>query len=470
MNIVAKPLKDDKTEIIFMYEKDIPKEYSYLSPVFKANAKEIYTLVHSDKEGTYTFLIGLGDKKKLTLETIRNLGGKIARKVRDMKLKAIEITKFVSNYKDDEVVTALVQGIHLGLYTFNKYKSDNKKDTSIDFHITGFDGDVKDIIKQTLALTESIRLARDLINEPSSVLYPEMLAKIAKEEGEKAGLEVEILEEEQIEDLGMNAMLAVGNGSVNKPRFIIMRHLKGKDKKRFGLVGKGITCDTGGYSLKQSDSMHYQKADMSGAANIIAIMCALSKNNVQENVVAVIPSCENVISAYSYKIGDILKTMNGKTIEVLNTDAEGRLALADAITYIISKEKADSILDMATLTGAVGAMFGNIYSGLLSNNDKFCKRFMEMADKEEEKFFRLPTDQAYRDMINSDVADIKNTGGCGTITAGLFLREFVEDKPWIHLDIAATACKAPSTDYEFVGGTGVAVRTIYNLIKCRNEG
>lgn len=299
------------------------------------------------------------------------------------------------------------------------------------------------------------------------MIYPETLASNIKEKGEKAGLTVEIYEEDKLKTLGMNAMLAVGSSSRKRPRLIVVKHLKGKkDDEIIGLIGKGITCDTGGYSLKQSDSMHYQKMDMCGASNVFGAMLSLSKNKIEKNVVAVIPSCENIITDSSYKIGDIVKTMNGKTVEVLNTDAEGRLALADAITYAIKKENVDKIIDIATLTGSVGAMFGNIYTGVLTNNEEFYNEFLQTTEKTGEKMWRLPTDDAFKSMINSDVADIKNTGGCGTITAGLFLREFVEKKPWIHLDIAATSCKnPPSTDYDFKGATGVFVRTFYNFIK-----
>lgn len=367
------------------------------------------------------------------------------------------------------MVEAVTDAICLGLYAFDKYKTDKQEASELKFSIQ----EVVEVetanrcVKEREHIAAGINMARDIINEPSNVLYPETLANIITECGKESGFEVEVLEGEALEKLGMDAMLTVGNGSVNKPRLIVMRHMNAGDEEIFGLVGKGLTCDTGGYSLKHTDSMYYQKTDMSGAASVLGTMIALAKNNVKKNVIGVIPACENVVSGCSYKVGDVLTTMAGKTVQVLNTDAEGRLALADAITYIIREEKVGKLLDLATLTGVAGVTFGNVYTATISNNDAFYNEFLKAAEVAEEKFWRLPTDARYREWINSDVADIKNTGaaGGGTITAAMFLQEFVEEHPWIHLDIAATACVDPAVrDYEFRGGTGVAIRTLYELI------
>lgn len=456
--------------VVMCYKEQVPQEWTYLGKVFVGETGQIFTQITQDNPDLCHLLVGLGDETDLTIETVRNTIAKVAKKARELEYKEVALDLGqIKKFTEVELTLAVVQGALLGLYTFEKYKSDSKEKLEPVFYLQNVQDEklVQEAILESVHQVEGICIARDLINEPSSVLYPEMLAEKARQVGRESGFEVEVLDEKVLETLGMGGLLTVGKGSVKPPRLIVMRHMNGtNDEEILGLVGKGLTCDTGGYSLKSSDSMYYQKTDMSGAANVIGLMSILAKNKVKKNVIAVVPTCENVISAGSYKIGDVLTTMAGKTVEVLNTDAEGRLALADALYYIATEEKVDRIIDLATLTGAVGATFGNIYTGTLSNDDEFYKAFQSAADKEEEKFWRLPTDKAYREMINSDVADIKNVGGAGTITAAVFLQEFLQEKPWIHLDIAATACtNPPRSEYEYKGGTGVAIRTIYKLIK-----
>lgn len=470
MNITINEAVSSQVNIEMFYEDQMPENLMYLKGMFEGKAKELYTLVTNEEVVKYTLLIGLGKEAELTQEIVRNAAAKGARRVRELKLDAANIKLVKSNVLTEvQMVEAVTDAICLGLYAFDKYKTDKQEASELKFSIQ----EVVEVetanrcVKEREHIAAGINMARDIINEPSNVLYPETLANIITECGKESGFEVEVLEGEALEKLGMDAMLTVGNGSVNKPRLIVMRHMNAGDEEIFGLVGKGLTCDTGGYSLKHTDSMYYQKTDMSGAASVLGTMIALAKNNVKKNVIGVIPACENVVSGCSYKVGDVLTTMAGKTVQVLNTDAEGRLALADAITYIIREEKVGKLLDLATLTGVAGVTFGNVYTAAISNNDAFYNEFLKAAEVAEEKFWRLPTDARYREWINSDVADIKNTGaaGGGTITAAMFLQEFVEEHPWIHLDIAATACVDPAVrDYEFRGGTGVAIRTLYELI------
>lgn len=470
MNITINEAVSSQVNIEMFYEDQMPENLMYLKGMFEGKAKELYTLVTNEEVVKYTLLIGLGKEAELTQEIVRNAVAKGARRVRELKLDAANIKLVKSNVLTEvQMVEAVTDAICLGLYAFDKYKTDKQEASELKFSIQ----EVVEVetanrcVKEREHIAAGINMARDIINEPSNVLYPETLANIITQCGKESGFEVEVLEGETLEKLGMDAMLTVGNGSVNKPRLIVMRHMNAGDEEIFGLVGKGLTCDTGGYSLKHTDSMYYQKTDMSGAASVLGTMIALAKNNVKKNVIGVIPACENVVSGCSYKVGDVLTTMAGKTVQVLNTDAEGRLALADAITYIIREEKVGKLLDLATLTGVAGVTFGNVYTAAISNNDAFYNEFLKAAEVAEEKFWRLPTDARYREWINSDVADIKNTGaaGGGTITAAMFLQEFVEEHPWIHLDIAATACVDPAVrDYEFRGGTGVAIRTLYELI------
>ena len=470
MNITINEAVSSQVNIEMFYEDQMPENLMYLKGMFEGKAKELYTLVTNEEVVKYTLLIGLGKEAELTQEIVRNAAAKGARRVRELKLDAANIKLVKSSVLTEvQMVEAVTDAICLGLYAFDKYKTDKQEASELKFSIQ----EVVEVetanrcVKERGHIAAGINMARDIINEPSNVLYPETLANIITECGKESGFEVEVLEGEALEKLGMDAMLTVGNGSVNKPRLIVMRHMNAGGEEIFGLVGKGLTCDTGGYSLKHTDSMYYQKTDMSGAASVLGTMIALAKNNVKKNVIGVIPACENVVSGCSYKVGDVLTTMAGKTVQVLNTDAEGRLALADAITYIIREEKVGKLLDLATLTGVAGVTFGNVYTAAISNNDAFYNEFLKAAEVAEEKFWRLPTDARYREWINSDVADIKNTGaaGGGTITAAMFLQEFVEEHPWIHLDIAATACVDPAVrDYEFRGGTGVAIRTLYELI------
>ena len=470
MNITINEAVSSQVNIEMFYEDQMPENLMYLKGMFEGKAKELYTLVTNEEVVKYTLLIGLGKEAELTQEIVRNAVAKGARRVRELKLDAANIKLVKSNVLTEvQMVEAVTDAICLGLYAFDKYKTDKQEASELKFSIQ----EVVEVetanrcVKEREHIAAGINMARDIINEPSNVLYPETLENIITQCGKESGFEVEVLEGEALEKLGMDAMLTVGNGSVNKPRLIVMRHMNAGDEEIFGLVGKGLTCDTGGYSLKHTDSMYYQKTDMSGAASVLGTMIALAKNNVKKNVIGVIPACENVVSGCSYKVGDVLTTMAGKTVQVLNTDAEGRLALADAITYIIREEKVGKLLDLATLTGVAGVTFGNVYTAAISNNDAFYNEFLKAAEVAEEKFWRLPTDARYREWINSDVADIKNTGaaGGGTITAAMFLQEFVEEHPWIHLDIAATACVDPAVrDYEFRGGTGVAIRTLYELI------
>ena len=470
MNITINEAVSSQVNIEMFYEDQMPENLMYLKGMFEGKAKELYTLVTNEEVVKYTLLIGLGKEAELTQEIVRNAVAKGARRVRELKLDAANIKLVKSNVLTEvQMVEAVTEAICLGLYAFDKYKTDKQEASELKFSIQ----EVVEVetanrcVKEREHIAAGINMARDIINEPSNVLYPETLANIITQCGKESGFEVEVLEGEALEKLGMDAMLTVGNGSVNKPRLIVMRHMNAGDEEIFGLVGKGLTCDTGGYSLKHTDSMYYQKTDMSGAASVLGTMIALAKNNIKKNVIGVIPACENVVSGCSYKVGDVLTTMAGKTVQVLNTDAEGRLALADAITYIIREEKVGKLLDLATLTGVAGVTFGNVYTAAISNNDAFYNEFLKAAEVAEEKFWRLPTDARYREWINSDVADIKNTGaaGGGTITAAMFLQEFVEEHPWIHLDIAATACVDPAVrDYEFRGGTGVAIRTLYELI------
>lgn len=443
--------------------------------LFKGKLGECFYFTNSEMK--YMILVGLGKFDELDAEGLKTAIAKGAKKARELKLNEYGI-KFMdaAHMCAGGRLKATVQSLRLALYTFDKYKTDqDKKLYTPNVYILDAPADKLDKMNMRLEeinnLVDGVIEARNLVNEPANVIYPETLANRVLELGQEAGFEVEVFDENQIQEMGMKAFYEVGKGSARVPRLIIMRYMNNPESEEiFGLVGKGLTFDTGGYSLKPTASMDTMKSDMGGAASVIGTMYALAKNNVKANVVAVIAACENAISGDSYKPGDIIGSMAGKTIEILNTDAEGRLTLADAVTYIIEKEKVSKVVDVATLTGAALVALGTTTTAVVSNNDEFYNELIAEADKTGEKFWRLPAFDEYKKLIKSDIADLKNIGGrnAGTITAGLFIGEFVQDKPWLHLDIAGTAWSDSSlNEYAGKGGTGVPVYTLYSLIEKR---
>lgn len=454
----------DKPEVIVStyYEKD-----KVIQDLFEGKEGELFFIPSLDENKPHILYFGLGDKEKLTNNLLRNNCSKLLKKINELKFKNILIEKInFANLEEEVFLKAMVEGLLLTDYDFKKYKSDKDEEKEKNVYIDGFSiSNKNDILNEVSNIAKAINNARDMIVEPTNNLYPEELAKRAVEIANESGFKIEVLEEDKIKELGMEAFLTVSKGTNNRPRLIVMEYNNGGDKDFIGLVGKGLTCDTGGYSIKSHEGLKYMKSDMSGAAYVIAIMSSLAKNKCKVNVKAVVATCENVVDGNSYKPGDVVKSMKGKTIEVLNTDAEGRLTLADALHYIIDKQKVSKVIDMATLTGLAGSTFGSLFTPIFSNNDEFYEKFMETAKETGEDFWRMPLDERYRSYIDSDVADIKNTGSAGTITASMFLKEFVDDIPWIHLDIAATAIQWPVVyEYSSKGASGVTVRTIYELI------
>lgn len=444
---------------------------------FKGENGEIFTAIQNGESGIQDIIfIGLGKEDEITGERIRIALAKAIKKCRELK-----DNKLYVNFINSEqicfgaIVKSMVEGLSFGEYKFDKYKSDKREETCLEVCIDNIERrmeDVEQYINEANIIAETTLLARDLVNEPANVLYPESLSVYVEDYGKKYGFEVEVFDEFQIDELNMQAFLAVSEGSDTAPRFIVMRYFGDKNNKSeiLGLVGKGLTYDTGGYSLKPNDSMITMKSDMGGAAAVIGAISAIAKRKLEINVVAVVAACENVVSATAYKPGDIIGSMAGKTIEVLNTDAEGRLTLVDAVHYIITKENVSKVIDVATLTGAALVALGTTTTAVVTNNEEFYKGLEKASRKSGEKIWKLPAFDDYKKLIKSDIADLKNVGGrhAGTITAGLFIGEFVQDKPWMHLDIAGTAWRDKEEDYYSKGGTGVGVRTLYYLAK--NKG
>ncbi|MGL6166695.1 MAG: leucyl aminopeptidase [Fusobacteriaceae bacterium] len=349
-------------------------------------------------------------------------------------------------------------------YRFEKYK-EKKDDKYLELD---FFSEKELDLNEIYWLSEATNLAKDLVNEQAEIMTPEKLSQIAMEKGVEAGLEVEILDEIKAKELGMEAFLAVGRASVNRPHLIIMRHMGDSTSDYVhGLVGKGLTYDTGGLSLKPTDSMINMKDDMGGSAAVIGAMIAIGQNKLKKNVVAVVAACENSIGSKAYRPGDIVGTMAGKYIEVINTDAEGRLTLVDAMTYIIRKEKVSEVVDVATLTGAIVVALGTAATGVFTNRDEMYTKISKASENWEEKYWHMPIFSEHRKAIKSDIACVKNSAGRwgGSSTAAAFLEEFCENTPWMHLDIAGTALLESNGDYDKKGATGVGVKTLYNYIK-----
>ena len=454
--------------------EESPELYNYLieKELFKGKCGDIYSDVSF--KGSNTIILGLGEEDKLNFESLRKAFFNLGKELMRLKLESARVS--VPKFKDlcyRKTNIAIVEGLLQSEYGFEKYLTEKKVKPSVkDFYLDIVEGQnvlVEGAIKEAELLIEGIFLARDLVNERAIVMTPKKLASVAKEELEAVSVKVEVLGRKEIEKLDMKAFLAVAEGSEEEPQFIVMTWNGGaKDDETIALVGKGLTYDSGGYSLKPSTSMDTMYCDMGGAGSVIGAMKTIAKSDLKKNVVAIVAACENLISGRAYKPGDIIGSMSGKTIEVLNTDAEGRLTLADALWYAATVIKADKIIDVATLTGACVVALGAITTGAISNNDDLMADLKKASELAGEHVWQLPSNDEYREAFKGSFADLANIapGGAGTITAGLFLEEFVNDIPWVHLDIAGTAYLSKGRGYLPKGATGIPVNTLFNLVKC----
>jgi leucyl aminopeptidase len=420
-------------------------------------------------------LIGAGKREDINFETIRKVAGTATRFLRNKGARSIATLRR-SQLDLERSVQAFVEGALMGLFEPDMYKTENKEERRIDEIIIvtsaeGAEGALAKGVERGHIIAEAVNLARELSNEPSSTLTPTELAERSREVASKYGLDIDVLDEARMKELGMGALLGVARGSDEPAKMIVLRYEPdgtepmGNDADIIAIVGKGITFDTGGISIKPAENMEKMKYDMSGAAATLAAMQAIAQLKPKVNVIGIMPTAENMPSGRAYKPGDVLRAMGGKTIEVINTDAEGRLILADAITYA-RKLGATKIIDLATLTGAVSIALGPFNVAILGNDQAFVDEVRQAAKEVGERFWQLPMDDDYKEFIKSDIADIKNSGGryAGTITAAWFLREFVEDTTWAHLDIAGTAWENERKPYMSKGPTGVAIRTLINYV------
>ena len=419
-----------------------------------------------------TIVVGVG-KRPVNLDRIRQAAATAVSEAKKHHV-AVLATPVTGGKRlsPESVARAVTEGAMLADYQFSKYKQSTTQ-TSLDFYLTQA-GKNQAAAKRGVAggtiEAEAVMFARDLVNEPPSHMHPRQLAAEAKRIASKNGLRTTVLGPKEMAKAGLTATLAVSKGSDEPPQFIKLSYLPSKPKKHVVLVGKGVTFDSGGINLKPSKGgmLEAMKMDMAGSAAVIATMSALKRLGVKHKVTAYVAATENLLGGSAYKPGDVVKTYNGKTAEVGNTDAEGRLTLADALSYAVDKEKPDEIIDLATLTGAAVVALGNDIAALFANNDKLAERFEQASQVSGEKVWRLPLEPAYNDLIKSSIADLHNTGsgsGAGSITAALFLQNFVGKTPWIHLDIAGPAWAEKEKGYLKTGGTGYGVRTLLHYLQ-----
>ena len=418
-------------------------------------------------------LTGLGKKEEFDLEKWRGAASKAGQFIRNSGIKqfAIPMEKF-SNFSNAELVESFVTGLRLGVYQFNEFKTlerDKIKEIQEVVLLGEKDEEIRTIAQGLTTgeiISEAVYMARDLVNGPSNQITPTVLAEKATEIARDHGMEVQVLEVSQAEAMGMGAFVAVAKGSQEPAKLIVLEYNKGKGLDTIALVGKGITFDSGGISIKPSENMDRMKDDMSGAAAVLATMRAASKLCLSFHLVGIMPATENLPSGKAYKPGDILKTLSGQTVEVISTDAEGRLILSDALTYGL-RYQPKAIIDLATLTGACVIALGDYVIGLFGNDEALLKRIEEASVRTGEKVWRMPLWDEYFDYLKSDAADFRNVGtrAAGAIIGAIFLSKFVEKVSWVHLDIAGPASIEKERPYTPRGGTGAGVRLLIQMLR-----
>ncbi len=419
-------------------------------------------------------LVGLGKKSELNLEKIRNAFAKVMQHLRGLNIKdaATAIDWNLLPDQKEKIIAAVAEGAILGLYQYTPYKTVGRDEIKEmrQLEIVAEPKDysvILDEIKKTKIITDAVYFARNLISAPSNEMTPSIMADHAEKIAKRKNVSCRVLDKGKMKALGMNALLGVASGSHQPPKFIILEYTGGKKGAApIALVGKGLTFDSGGISIKPAEKMDEMKTDMSGGAAVMAVIMAAADLKLPINIVGLVPATENMSGGSALKPGDILKSYSGKTIEVLNTDAEGRLILADALSYA-SKYKPAVIIDIATLTGACIVALGEDVIGMLGTDDQLKKEINQAAQTTGELVWELPLWESYSELIKSDIADYKNSSGRsgGTITAAAFLSKFVGDYPWVHLDIAGPAWTKKDKAYIPKGASGVTVRLLVEYLQ-----
>ena len=472
--------KDEKADSGFLKELDaatggIIKTVIDSEEIKGKEGETVYLHLPADTKlkSRRLLLIGAGEKQEHCPAQVSIVAGTAVRLLRGKNVKSIG---FVSrgDLDAESAAAAAVEGAFMALFDLDKYRTVDKEAKSVDLFVVVAEADKEALVRGVTRgqiIGESINFTRDLANEPGASLTPTDMAERARAMANEFGLSIDVLDEARMKQEGMGSLLSVSRGSEEPPQLIVVKYTpaSGGDSESNGLlafVGKGITFDSGGISLKPGENMELMKYDMTGGATVLGAMRAIAQLKPSIPVLGVVPCSENLPSGKATKPGDIVTAMTGKTIEVINTDAEGRLILADAIAYA-KKLGATKVIDMATLTGAVSIALGDVNTAVLGTDQELIDEIIAAGKEVGEKFWQLPLDKEYSKQIKSDIADIKNVGGrkAGTITAAAFLKEFADGLSWAHLDIAGTAWGDEAKPHRSKGPTGVAVRTLLNIVR-----
>lgn len=420
-------------------------------------------------------LIGVGERSEYKAADVDHVAGGAARFLRKRNIRSFALLPRCESESAIIVAQNAVTGVVTSQFELDKYKTKDKAEKPIESFVVCVEGassaELKNGIRRGQAIGESINFTRDLANEPPNILHPTEMAERARRMAKETGLKIDILDEAKMEKLGMGSLLSVSKGSHQPAKMIVLRYTPekstGKKNELLALVGKGITFDTGGISLKPGEGMDAMKYDMSGGATVIGAMRAIAHLKPTVPVLGVVAAVENMPGGQASRPSDVVTAMNGKTIEILNTDAEGRLVLADAVAYA-ERQGATRIVDMATLTGAVIIALGDVNTGIMGNDQEFIDEIVACGKEAGEEFWQLPLGKAYSKQIKSDIADIKNIGPrgkAGTIMGAVFIEEFIDKAKWVHLDIAGTAWSDNAKAHQAKGPTGVAVRSLLKLVE-----
>jgi leucyl aminopeptidase len=446
---------------------------------FTGKKGESLVLINPHKGPSHILLLGVGEWKAVTALTLEEMGGGVVAGALAAKLNSISIlAQLPKAAKADaaQFAASLGFGALLRSYRFDKYRTkqkaeDKPKLTAVTI-VTSVADKAKKLFAPLQGVAESIHFARDLVSEPANILYPETMAAECRKLS-KLGVKVEVLGEAQMKKLGMGSLLGVGQGSVRESQLVVMQYYGGKKgAKPVALIGKGVTFDTGGISIKPAQGMEEMKWDMGGSAAVIGTMRALAARGAKANVIGVVGLVENMPDGNAQRPGDVVTSMSGQTIEVLNTDAEGRLVLADALWYTQDRFKPQCMIDLATLTGAIIISLGSLQAGLFTGSDDIAKQLSKAADRTGERLWRMPMGPEYDAMINCDIADMKNISDgreAGSTTAAQFLQRFTNDVPWAHLDIAGVAWAKKDTPLTPRGAVGWGIRLLDQWIRDNYE-
>jgi leucyl aminopeptidase len=440
---------------------------------FGGKAGETALLYGQDGPAPRLLLVGLGEKDLFTLEKLRRAAATVARRARALKLQSAAFSlPVLPDTTTRETARTVAEGARLGLYRFDRHKSAAEDHDLETFWLVADEAALDGATEGAelgASVAEGAVLARDLANEPSNVATPEYLAQRARTIAEKYGMELDVFDRAGIEKEGLTGLATVGRSASNEPRFIVLEHRGGGDSAPIVLIGKAVTFDSGGISIKPSAGMEDMKFDMSGGAAVLGAMEAAGALDLPLNVVALVPATENLPGGSAFKPGDVLRMHSGKTVEIVSTDAEGRLILADALSYARRYEPS-VVVDCATLTGACVVALGDHASGLMGNDEDLMAELQTAGEATGEKAWPLPLFEEYTEQIKGDTADIKNSGGRkgGAVTAGAFLKEFA-DYPWAHLDVAGTAYGKKGNAYTTKGATGVPARLLVEFLLGRTR-